>query len=170
MSYRFATGWGDSEEKPDLGRMCQVLSSLQLADIEHGGAWLEHDTHGTLSFESPAHLIWERRDAAPVHIKGITRDRVIELWWKLATDRIDELLREPWQPGNGIEPLTAAQQAERDEAVRASDRSFYVLLGGERAGTRCETAGCTRGTVAASLLCRVHHFEAVQRKPCPFDD
>jgi hypothetical protein len=52
----------------------------------------------------------------------------------------------------------------------ASDRGFYDLLGSERSGTVCRTPGCVRGAVPQSALCKRHHFEALRRRPCPFDD
>jgi hypothetical protein len=34
----------------------------------------------------------------------------------------------------------------------------------------CATNGCSRLCVSRSVLCRRHHFEAIQRLPYPFDD
>ena len=50
------------------------------------------------------------------------------------------------------------------------DRDFYDALGAERPNVPCRSAGCPRGAVALSALCRRHHFEQVERRPCPFDD
>jgi hypothetical protein len=50
------------------------------------------------------------------------------------------------------------------------DRSFYDSLGLEDASKKCRRDGCQRGVVSLSVLCRVHHFESVRGKKCPFDD
>jgi hypothetical protein len=50
------------------------------------------------------------------------------------------------------------------------DREFYDCLGEERADVACRELGCTRGAVPLSGLCRVHHFENIMCRPCPFND
>jgi len=50
------------------------------------------------------------------------------------------------------------------------DREFYDVLGAERPAAPCQSEGCTRGAIEHSVLCRVHHFESVQKRPCPFGD
>jgi len=49
------------------------------------------------------------------------------------------------------------------------DRAFYDALGAEM-GSPCRHVGCARASVAHSVMCRVHHFEAITRRKCPFDD
>ncbi|MGD0814975.1 MAG: hypothetical protein ABSA83_15325 [Verrucomicrobiota bacterium] len=48
------------------------------------------------------------------------------------------------------------------------DRQFYDSLGPESAGAKCRHEGCNRGTTKFSVFCRVHQFERVKKKPCPF--
>ena len=50
------------------------------------------------------------------------------------------------------------------------DRNFYDALGTEDGAKKCRKDGCQRGVVRLSVLCRVHHFESVRGKQCPFDD
>jgi len=50
------------------------------------------------------------------------------------------------------------------------DREFYDRLGSERPDVPCREAGCARGAVRLSVFCKVHHFQQVQRRPCPFTD
>lgn len=57
-----------------------------------------------------------------------------------------------------------------NEIIARLDREFYDLLGKERSGTKCKKDDCERGTVQYSVLCKKHHFESIQKKPCPFDD
>ena len=66
--------------------------------------------------------------------------------------------------------LGAPHPPPADEILRRLDLQFYDSLGPEAPGTRCRKEGCSRGTVRFSIFCRVHHFENVKRKPCPFQD
>jgi hypothetical protein len=56
------------------------------------------------------------------------------------------------------------------EAMAKMDRQFYDRLGAERAGTRCAHGECSRGVIEYSAMCRVHHFEMVTKRRCPFSD
>lgn len=55
-----------------------------------------------------------------------------------------------------------------DEITRRLDLKFYDSLGAERVDTKCRHEGCSRGTTKFSVFCRVHQFEQVKKKPCPF--
>lgn len=57
-----------------------------------------------------------------------------------------------------------------DETQRHVDRTFYDLLGPERPDRQCRAHGCARGAVSLSALCRIHHFENVHERACPFSD
>lgn len=48
-----------------------------------------------------------------------------------------------------------------------ADVRFYLSLGEERA-INCKHSGCDRGAISLSVFCRIHHFEMIQQKPCPF--
>lgn len=101
----------------------------------------------------------------------VAAERVIELWQLLAKGAIAELERQAWQPG--AYPPTPAEEVERRAKDRAQqqlaeDREFFDSLGAERADVRCRHDRCARGAVAQSIFCRVHHFEHIRRRPCPF--
>jgi hypothetical protein len=66
------------------------------------------------------------------------------------------------------ERLGAPDPPPVEETVARLDREFYDSLGAERAGTECRHEGCARGTVQFSVLCRIHHFENIKKKSCPF--
>jgi hypothetical protein len=50
----------------------------------------------------------------------------------------------------------------------AEDRAFFDGLGPERSVPCCAAPGCSHGAISLSTFCRVHHFEMVKRKACPF--
>jgi hypothetical protein len=54
------------------------------------------------------------------------------------------------------------------ESKHRWDLEFYNRLGLERSDQPCRKEGCPRGAVDQSAYCRVHHFEMVMGKPCPF--
>jgi len=68
------------------------------------------------------------------------------------------------------ETLGALDPPPREEILLAIDRDFYESLGVEREGTQCRREGCSRGAIQFSVFCRLHHFENVKAKPCPFSD
>jgi hypothetical protein len=99
----------------------------------------------------------------------VPRERALSLWVALATGDVAAFERCDWQPGNGsvLDPV-------REEKMRAwqlaRDRNFYELLGQERHDVPCRSDGCTRGAIEFSVLCRVQHFQSVQKRPSPFED
>ena len=67
-------------------------------------------------------------------------------------------------------PALGAPDPPPFEEINAQiDRAFWDRLGEENLDRPCRHAGCGRGSVAFSVLCRVHHFESVKNKPCPSD-
>jgi hypothetical protein len=56
------------------------------------------------------------------------------------------------------------------EVMRGIDRKFYDELGEEDVIRPCKSPDCSRGAVRFSVFCRVHHFENVTRRSCPFND
>ena len=170
MAFYVQTRWGGSEESPSKERMIVILSELDHSDAEHPDAWLTHESGWTLSAHESGLLVWENgeSDTSPRHILGVPRERVLDLWTKLAAGLIPEIEQEPWRAGNGIEPLTDAQRTERDEFLLELDRQFYDSLGMERAEVRCNAPNCSRGAVRASVFCRAHQFENVRGRRSPF--
>jgi len=169
-TYGVTNGLGDSVDEPSEEEMRSFLQRLDPSDVEHGAAWLWTEEGVTLEWSVDGRLVFDTEGPGPArHMKPVSRERVLELWMALARGGMDEVESCGWEPGNGY-VLTAERERElRDERL-AEDRSFYDSLGVERVGTRCNAPGCTRGTVAWSVRCRVHHFESIRRRSCPFDD
>jgi hypothetical protein len=66
--------------------------------------------------------------------------------------------------------IGAPEPPPAHEVIQHIDRQFYDALGPEDATRPCKSPGCSRGSVRFSVLCRVHHFESVSPRPCPFND
>lgn len=56
----------------------------------------------------------------------------------------------------------------RDEYLYKFDRQFYDSLSEENPDVPCKTDGCDRGSLRFSVFCKVHHFQMVRKRPCPF--
>ena len=67
-------------------------------------------------------------------------------------------------PEPGFKPLS------NDELMQKIDRDFYDCLGEERKEIKCRNSVCERGAIEGSVYCKIHHFEMMQKKPCPFTD
>ena len=66
--------------------------------------------------------------------------------------------------------IDAPDPPPADVVIRNLDRKFYDSLVEDTSGKHCKREGCQRRKVKLSVFCKRHHFENVQRKPCPFDD
>jgi hypothetical protein len=176
MSFFVETRWGGSETAPSIGRMRQILKELAQKDPEHPDVWLTHESGWTLSVSETGLVVWdnlEANDNKPRHMVGVDRERALWMWIQLSRGDLGSIEKLSWAPGQS--PPIDSKERERliEEAARhtlAWHRSFYEGLGAERADQPCKHAGCHRGTIEQSLLCRVHHFENVMRCSCPFSD
>lgn len=168
MGFYLANGFGDSIDSPSRAQMREFLNELDTADEEHGAAWLATDDGYALEWSGNGRLVFEAPGAdRSRHLIGVSEDRAIELWCALAQGDVARVEREPWSEGTGF-ILTPERDADMQRAQLESQREFYESLGPERSDVRCRRETCVRGAVANSVLCRVHHFESIQGRPCPF--
>ena len=63
----------------------------------------------------------------------------------------------------GFKPLP------QEDWQRKIDQDFYDQLGSESETEKCKKENCDRGKINASVFCKVHHFEMIKQKPCPFN-
>jgi hypothetical protein len=86
----------------------------------------------------------------------------------------DELLLESflyyWRNDAFLPCPDAPPPPPPEEQQRRDDREFYDLLGAERHDHPCRNSGCARGAITHGVFCRVHHFEMIRGRACPFDD
>jgi hypothetical protein len=100
--------WGASEREASVERLRELLQSLDIEDREHPDVSLTHESAWCLSAFPSGLLVWEsleegEHDPAtkqpPRHMKGVSREKVLELWLKLAQGDIASVEAEPWMPG-----------------------------------------------------------------------
>jgi hypothetical protein len=65
-------------------------------------------------------------------------------------------------PKKGYRPLPF------EESQKQIYLDFYNRLGEESATEKCRQEGCQRGRIRAGIFCKVHHFEMIMKRPCPF--
>jgi hypothetical protein len=169
MGIYVANGLGDHIDDPCVDEMRAFLDDVDETDEEHGAAWLSTDDGYSLEW-SAFGLSFARpeQDDRTRHMRGVSRERALELWIALAEGRLDEVERCAWRPQSEIVP-----DPEHQAKVRAwqleLDRKFYDRLGEERVDVPCRADRCERGAVQFSVFCRKHHFESVQKRASPFD-
>lgn len=170
MGFYVANGLGASIRSPSVQQMREFLRDIDPTDEEHGAAWLSTEVGYTLEWNVDRRLVFQRPgDNASRHLRSVSRDGALELWMALASGNLADVEQCAWQPGNGF-VATPGRAAEMRAWQHRQDRAFYAVLGDERPGIPCRTEGCTRGAIQYSVLCRVHHFESVKKRPCPFQD
>ena len=100
MGYHVTTRWGSDEREPSVGRMREILTQLDVEDVEHQSVSLTHESEWCLGAYPGGLLVWENlEEGEPRHMNGVSRERVLELWVKLAQGRIAEVETDPWLPG-----------------------------------------------------------------------
>jgi len=57
-----------------------------------------------------------------------------------------------------------------EAAALQIERDFYDQLGPELFGETCNASDCGRDRIHYSVLCKVHHYEQIRKKVCPFSD
>jgi len=169
MRFYVRNGLGDGVDSPSVEDLRRFLRELDPTDEEHGAAWVSTHDGKTLEWNVDGRLVYAGREVTTRYMSGIAPERALELWLVLIAGHLDELENCPWQPGSRP-PRTAAEEAALRRLLVSVDREFYTSLGDEREDVPCRRAGCVRGSVIHSVLCRPHHFESVRGKPSPFDD
>ena len=151
MAFHARGRWGGDERNPPVERLRELLQELdiEIEDIEHPDVALTHETEWCLGAYPSGLLVWENLedgDPNPRHMNGVSREKVLALWLKLAEGDMAAVEAEPWLPGYGppIEQPRGARSllSKLRRSKLASDRKF------------CEFArsGARRGTLSSHWL------------------
>jgi len=165
--------WSGSEAAPSVERMRELISELNVRDEEHPDAWLIHSSSGWgLTLDENGYAYLSDADCKIVaHMQNVLADQALQLWIRFSTQGPEGVNAEPWTKGpRYISPEEIAlRQARADASLLQYDREFYDQLGPEHETESCKSPGCLRGHVKYSVLCRIHHFEQIRNRKCPFD-
>jgi hypothetical protein len=165
--------WGGSEAAPSAERLRELIDDLNVKDEEHPDTWLSHSSSGwSLRLDESRYAFLDDADCKTVaHMQNVSADQALQLWIRFSSLGPEGVNGEPWTKGpRYISPEeTALRQARADASLLQYDREFYDQLGPEHKTELCKSPGCARGHVKYSVLCRIHHFEQICRRPCRFD-
>jgi hypothetical protein len=102
MSYHVSRRWGGSDKNATIEQMREALAELAVEDVEHPDVALTHESGWCLEAFPSGLLVWENLETGePRHMRDISRDRVLELWQRLAVGDFAAIEIEPWKPGYG---------------------------------------------------------------------
>src|SRR5262245_54381110 len=104
MAFSATDRQGATVSNPSTERLRELLRSLDIDDPEHPDVALKHETEWCLSAFSSGLLVWENGEAAgnnARHMRSVPREKVLDLWLKLARGDIAAVDVEPWQRGYG---------------------------------------------------------------------
>jgi hypothetical protein len=103
MSFFVYHRYGASERDPAPSIFPALLDELEerLDDEEHTSVSVIHETDWALGFHRGGYVTFENveQDSEARHMRGISRERAVELMQALSRGDLDAIEREPWQPG-----------------------------------------------------------------------
>lgn len=104
-SYQIVDGFGDGIDNPSVEQMRKFLDRLDINDKEHSEVWLTHNqTSWTLSCFPSSKVVFYRIsdefEYQPRHLINVSRDKMLELWQKLANGQLVDLEKELWMIGH----------------------------------------------------------------------
>src|SRR6266576_3090300 len=100
MSYHVNRRWGETDDTPSVQQMRDALAELDIEDVEHPDVALIHESGWCLGAFPSGLLIWEHLEGnEPRHMRGMSRERVLELWQMLARGEFAAIDTEPWESG-----------------------------------------------------------------------
>lgn len=104
MAFSATNRWGACAADPSVDHLRELLQSLDIEDDEHPDVSLKHETEWCLSAFPSGKLVWENVEDEvdrPRHMVHVSRERVLDLWLKLARGDLAAIEAEPWLPGYG---------------------------------------------------------------------
>ena len=173
------------ERWPSPIKLSDLLERASRGPIPEGWLYLPGDWK-TWNRETPAYMLVPtdenidqlEREAAEMGYESTIEDAMVQNLVTAACKQLKANSFEGWLDvltyyvrfDNFPPKLGAPDPPTGREAMLLYDRKFYDSLGEERAEVACSEAGCTRGAINFSVMCKVHHFEQIKRRPCPFND
>lgn len=102
MAFNIVHREGWFEDTPSIEMFEALYNERFIEDNEHISVSVGHESEWYLSLYPDGGLVWENveaRDNKPRHMDDVPKDKVLELWTKLAHGDIDSIEAEPWLPG-----------------------------------------------------------------------
>lgn len=101
MSFTITHRMGDMESDPPLDRLRALIGELDADDPEHPDVAVSHESGWTLSAYSDGLVVWENVEEGddPRHLRGVARERLLDLFTAVAQGDLDAVEKEAWLPG-----------------------------------------------------------------------
>jgi hypothetical protein len=105
MACHLTKRWGSSVPNPSASDLQSALDELGVEDGEHPDCWLEDECGWALSAFGSGLLILENVETneGPWHMRGVSREKVLELWRLLKAGKLAEIREHAWLPGFTIQ-------------------------------------------------------------------
>ncbi len=85
MAYHLTTQFGAMESEPSAARMAEVLEGIDPDDTEHPDVSLTHESEWCIGVFGSGLVTFENlEDGEPMHMRGLSREQVLDLWKQLA--------------------------------------------------------------------------------------
>ncbi|HEX8456329.1 MAG TPA: hypothetical protein VF656_03325 [Pyrinomonadaceae bacterium] len=102
MAFNIVHRGGWFEDKPSIEMFEELYNERFIEDDEHLSVSVAHESEWYLSLYPDGEIVWENVEATdnePRHMDDVPKDKVLELWTKLANGDIESIEAEPWLPG-----------------------------------------------------------------------
>jgi hypothetical protein len=167
--YYIETRWGGSEDEPNQEFMMKAIRELDVKDQEHPDTWLEHESGWMITLHEKGVIVFENTAGKSVrHMQSQDKDMKLKLWTLLSEGKIDDLNKMNWLDGRGVPPQSVEERKEVIDAVNKMDLDWYNKLSPADETRKCSKPNCTGYAIRNSVMCKMHHFEMIRKKPCPF--
>jgi hypothetical protein len=101
MTFHINHRWGGCDPLPTAEAFEPLYAELAVPDVEHAEVSVVHESGWALSAYPGGRLVWENLDdfVAPRHLPAVGREKVLDLWRKLAAGDVAAIQGESWQEG-----------------------------------------------------------------------
>ena len=103
MAVHLTKRWGGTLSNPTADDLTAALAELDVDDPEHPDCWLENEQGWDISVFGSGLVIFENVETneGPWHMRGVSREQVLELWNLLSAGRVEALKQLSWKLGYG---------------------------------------------------------------------
>lgn len=100
MAFTIIHRYGETERNPPFAMLPMLYAELAASDGEHVGVGVTHESEWSLAAGADGSLVFENLEQGePRHMLRVSREKIFELWVKLALGDLDAVEAEPWKPG-----------------------------------------------------------------------
>jgi len=100
MAFHITHSSGSMESSPPLSALPGLLDELERADAEHGDVSVTHQSEWCISVSRSGFTTLENLERGePRHLRDLSRQKILDLWTKLAHGDIQSVESAAWISG-----------------------------------------------------------------------